>query len=380
MSVRKRKWKDKEGNVHEAWVVHIKRVDPTSGVLVDVRKQLAGVSKRDAETWERSVLAEITTGTYGRKEAAKEKKDVPTVAAFAGEFVTTYAKVHNKPSEVWTKESHLKVHLVPVFGGMRLDEIGLRDIERYKAKKVAEGQAPKSINNHLTVLRRLLGVAAEWGLIEAAPKFKLMKAPKPKFDFLTFEESDRLIEAAEEPWKTEVIVALRTGLRHGELHGLRWGDVDLVSGRLVVRQSLWRKQFVTPKNGKEREIPLSDDAIRALKRHRHLKGELVFSADDGNLLLATACKWPLWRACKKAGLRPIQWHVLRHTFASHLVMRGAPIKAVQELMGHSTIEMTMRYAHLSPDARRDAVMLLDRRTAGAHREHTGVAGSENAVN
>lgn len=70
-------------------------------------------------------------------------------------------------------------------------------------------------------------------------------------------------------------------------------------------------------------------------------------------------KHPLWRACRKAGLRQIGWHVLRHTFASHLVMRGAAMKVVQELLGHATIEMTMRYAHLSPDVPRQAVKLLD---------------------
>ena len=115
----------------------------------------------------------------------------------------------------------------------------------------------------------------------------------------------------------------------------------------------------TPKSGKSREIPLNEKAHAMLKRQRHLRGELVFCDDAGRMLRKGACEWPLWSACKRAGLRRIGWHTLRHTFASHLVMRRAPLKAVQELLGHSRIEMTTRYAHLSPDVRKDAVRLLD---------------------
>jgi site-specific recombinase XerD len=90
---------------------------------------------------------------------------------------------------------------------------------------------------------------------------------------------------------------------------------------------------------------------------------------------AKGCKWPLLRACKLAGVPAITWHVLRHTFASHLAMRGAPLKAIQEPLGHTTIEMTMRYAHLSPQVGVDAVALLHSRgTSAAH----GTEGSQKA--
>jgi len=161
-----------------------------------------------------------------------------------------------------------------------------------------------------------------------------------------------------------VTLGLKAGLRQGELLALRREDVDLVAGRLVVRQAVACGVVGSTKSRKNRETPLSRDAVRTLKAHRHLRGPLVFCDRDGEMLTKGVCKWPLWRACKRAELRRIGWHVLRHSFASHLAMRGVPLKAVQELMGHATIEMTMRYAHLSPGVRRDAVNLLDGSGAG----------------
>ena len=107
-------------------------------------------------------------------------------------------------------------------------------------------------------------------------------------------------------------------------------------------------------------MPLGEEVRAALKAHRHLRGQYVFGSLDGAMWTKGEAKGPLWKACRKAGLRTIGWHVLRHTFASHLAMRGAPLKAIQELLGHSTIQMTMRYAHLSPEVGREAVRLLDR--------------------
>ncbi len=99
-----------------------------------------------------------------------------------------------------------------------------------------------------------------------------------------------------------------------------------------------------------------------MKAHRHLRGAYVFCLEDGSRLTHSIVKDVVPQACARAGLaKRVTWHGLRHSFASHLVMRGASLKAVQELLGHESIEMTLRYSHLTPDVRRSAVRLLDRR-------------------
>jgi integrase len=300
-----------------------------------------------------------------------DKKEAPRFEQFAEQFLLL-AESDNKPSELYSKEMILRVHLKPAFGKVKLDQIDYAAIQDYAATK-SKKLAKKTVNNHLTVLRRLLVVAKKRGLIEAVPEIEWLNAPDPDFDFLTFEEAERLIEAADGEWRCMILVALRTGLRQGELLALRWEDVDLHAGKLTVRRSVTRgkvtdpeqgklvvKNAVTPpKNGKSRDVPLGEEALAMLKQQRHLRGELVFCADDGRMLKKNECKHPLWRACKRSGIRKIGWHVLRHTFASHLVMRAAPLKVVQELMGHATIEMTMRYAHLAPNVPRETVKLLD---------------------
>jgi site-specific recombinase XerD len=114
-----------------------------------------------------------------------------------------------------------------------------------------------------------------------------------------------------------------------------------------------------------REVPLSNEAIAPLKAHRHLKGDYVFCETDGRRITHSRVKSVVPSTCKKAQLaKRLTTHDLRHTFASHLVMRGVALKAVQELLGHATIDMTMRYAHLSPEVKREAVQVLDRPARG----------------
>ena len=168
------------------------------------------------------------------------------------------------------------------------------------------------------------------------------------------------IAVAPPAWKAFLVTAMKTGLRAGELLALKWEDLDLVAGKLVVRRTLWHDQEGPPKGGRQRMVPLSTGATATLKAHRHLRGPYVFCDEEGGRLTHSVIKDVVPSTCKRAGLaKRITTHGLRHTFASHLVMRGASLKAVQELLGHESIEMTLRYAHLTPDVKREAVQLLD---------------------
>lgn len=311
-------------------------------------------TRQAAEAAERAHIERL----WNPPAAEKKETEVPRFCEFADQFLAV-AAMQNKPSTQQDKASILKHHLTPSFGKKRLTDITYASIQDYAAGKAMK-LSKKTVNNHLTVLRRLLVVAKKRGLIQAVPEIEWLKAPDPEFDFLDFEEAERLLAAAEQgEWRTMILVALRTGMRQGEILALRWEDVDLGKGQLSVRRSVTREIITTPKSGKSRDIPLGDEVLAALKAHRHLRGQLVFCTDYGRMLKKNEVKHPLWRATRKAGLRRIGWHTLRHTFASHLAMRGVPLKAVQELMGHATMEMTMRYAHLSPHVPRDAVKLLD---------------------
>lgn len=178
-------------------------------------------------------------------------------------------------------------------------------------------------------------------------------------------------------------IAAFTGLRLGELRGLQWADVDLVAGRLHVRHAADDKGLLGPtKSGRTRIVDLPRRAIVLLRRHKHLRGSFVFCRENGSMLQTWHCESkskrechdsPFMKVCRKAGLRRMGWHGLRHTYASHLMMRGANLTEVKELLGHSSITMTMRYAHLSPAARKSAVSLLDEPAPERNGYHLGTS-------
>ena len=182
-------------------------------------------------------------------------------------------------------------------------------------------------------------------------------------DFFDFDEYHRLLEATStEPlWGSAITAAGEAGLRMGEVLGLHWDDVDLKAKVLNVRRTLWQGQLGSPKGGRARRIPMTSRLEAALRQTRHLKGKFVWSQPNGEALTKKMAERAIQRVCRRAGLRQIGWHMLRHTFCSHLAMRGAAPKAVQELAGHSDITTTMKYMHLAPTALLEAIDLLNDR-------------------
>ena len=149
------------------------------------------------------------------------------------------------------------------------------------------------------------------------------------------------------------------GLRCGEMIALEWGDVDLTKRQLCVRRSDWNGQVGTPKGGRQRYVPLTRRLTAALAEHRHLRSKRVFCQDDRTPFTRQIVQNRMILAARRANVRR-GVHILRHTFCSHLSMRGAPPKAIQELAGHADLTMTQRYMHLSPAALDAAIGLLER--------------------
>ncbi len=252
-----------------------------------------------------------------------------------------------------------------MLGTKRLDLVGEREIERLKANALSRGITAKRLKNILAVLSKMLRYAEEVRVLERAPKIRMPKIAPVAFDFLDDGEYARVLCAAEYDAQRHTLVMLagETGLRKGELLALEWDDVDLVARTISVRRSVWydnesRAHVGAPKSGRERKIPMTDRLHDRLRGHRHLRGRRVFCNDDGSPLTPGQIESALATVCRRAGLREIGWHVLRHSFASHLAQRGASPKAIQELLGHSEMGTTMRYMHLAPAHHREAIALL----------------------
>jgi len=345
------------------WEVDIRVVTPDGTRQLRERKRAPVSSRTAAQRWaeglERLLFEKLMAPPDQDNSPPKE---VPTLRQFASRFIDGHSRANRqKPSGVAAKEMIIRVHLAPVVGDKRLDAIKTEDVQHLKGG--LRTKAPKTVNNVLTVLNVLLKKAVEWEVIDRMPcTITLLPVPKTSMSFYDFEEYERLVAAARFISRSTPLIVLlggEAGLRCGEMIALEWKDVDLEKRQLCVQRSDWNGQVTSPKGGRLRYVPMTLRLAASLREHRHLKGSRVLCQDDGQPLTRQMVQYQVLRASRRAKVPEEGVHILRHSFCSHLAMRGAPAKAIQELAGHRDLGMTQRYMHLNPAALDSAIRLLD---------------------
>jgi len=263
------------------------------------------------------------------------------------------------------KRYALQSTLIPFFGKKSIEQITTHDIEQFKGHLLRKGYSRKTVNNRLAILRKCLVTAYDWLQISCTPpKITWLKCPPPPTNYLSADECAVLLSSANGLVHETILLALRTGMRQGEIRGLQWQSINWQNRIITVRHSLndRTKELESPKSNRERHIPMDIDVYEMFYRRRKESGYVFLNPDNGPFDSQRLIR-QLEKVRERANLRSFGWHTLRHTFATQLATKGAPLHVVQMLLGHSTITMTMRYAHVAPSTLRSAIDLLNPKTA-----------------
>jgi integrase len=363
-------------------------------ILIDhkgKRKSVKVGSKEAAKAAARKIEEGLTMGKLNLDPPKPPKSLLFT--EYAEKWFAGHVSINLKPStQHWARLILDKV-LLPEFGATPIDKITRDDVKtfayrmleagRVKEKKIASGDNVKTLSRSSVMgmaraLSAIFNHAIEDGIITPNPaqrpsRYIRTGDRREKIDFLAPEEGRILLEAAKahRPRHYPILAtALYTGARQGELLALQWGDIDWHGKFIEIRRANWRGIISTPKSGKGRRVDLADHLAGILSEHRRTlteealkKGrqmpEWVFPSEEGTALDAANFRKTFLLCLKKAGLRAIRFHDLRHTFASWLIANGESLAYVKDQMGHHSIQITVdTYGHLIPGANRQAVNRL----------------------
>jgi integrase len=319
------------------------------------------VTRRTAEDWLRDTLERARRGTL----PGSVRTNV-TFADAAAEWLRYIAEERGrKPSTLADYRSVVNTHLIPEFGDDRLERIDTATIERYVSRLLREGRlSRRSVQKMIVLLNGIFRRALKvWGLTSnPVANVERISVGRPAgIAFYSPAEVRALVRAAADERDAALyLTAALTGLRMGELLALRWRDVDAAAHSLRVTASYTAGQLGTPKSGLGRVVPLVDEVAEVLKRLSRRErwtspDDLVFAGDLGNHLDASALRRRFKAARDAAGLRPLRFHDLRHTFGS-VAIRTADPREVQEWLGHADFSTTEVYLHYRP--REDAARKL----------------------
>lgn len=309
------------------------------------RREIVGPNKALAEIALKKKLVMIVENKY------LDVKRIPKTRF--KELVEKYIELYLKPNRPtwWKSEKHNLRHLVNYFGNRYLHEINPINIEEFRLERLTQ-VSQNSVNKNVACLRAMFNKAIEWNLFPGrnpASGIKFYKLENKRLRFLEKEEITRLLSVCQGHLKDIIEFAINTGMRKGEIFNLKWHDIDMTNGIIHVLKT---------KSGQKREVPMNETIKNIFFRVRKDPGSpYVFASHTGKAFVEV--KHSFYTALKEANIENFRFHDLRHTFASHLVMRGVDLLTVKELLGHKKIEMTLRYSHLSCAHKKRAVMALD---------------------
>jgi integrase len=308
--------------------------------------------------------AEQRLRTMRNAEQPRTRTERVTIAE-AGEELRRRLEIRGRrKSHRLTVESDLRNHITPFFAGKELDSVTPRDIERYIAVKLAT-LAPKTVRNHLNTMHSLFDIGLRLGWCHSNPvklaDRPIIKSTETRIKFLDQPELEQLLALPypDDPFgeiePTLYLTAAMTGLRQGELLGLRWRDVDLQARRIRVVSPYVRGEFGDPKSeGSGRSLPLASRVVEAVTALRERSvyshdSELVFAhPESGNPLDRSKLIRRFKQATERAEVRQITFHELRHTFGTRMAAAGVPLRTIQHWLGHADSKTTQVYAHYQP--------------------------------
>ena len=304
-----------------------------------------------------------------------------TVGQWMDEWFEAYAKVKVRPSSHQTYKGYIENHIKPNIGDIPIEKLTSLQLQKFYRLLLAEGRVPriesekqpkglsaKTVRNINQVISSAMDMAVRHKLILTNPTegCELPKVEHREMKTLPAEQLGAFLREAKESGVYELYyMDLATGLRRGELLGLKWEDIDLANGIIHVRRQVARvdgevKEMPLKTKNSYRNISISQDAVAMLtEMEAHRSSDYVFPSSTGGPISPDGVNNMLHRVLKRAGLPSIRFHDLRHTFATLALQNGVDIKTVSGMLGHFSAGFTLdTYAHVTTSAQKEAAKTM----------------------
>jgi integrase len=318
--------------------------------------------KTDASHWKSRM--EVEKSKYkatGVLPKIFRQDEFPTLDEAANHWLNTRVKLQLCPRTYEHYQGTLRKHILPIFGNLRLNEIKIQHGHQLIERLLTKGHNAKGINLILGVWKRVLIEATREEVIDKNPfqYLREMKEAPTHNVFLSRDQISRIMEVCHGHYfQSAFLLAVNSGMRRGEIAGLCWDKVNFQTGLIEISRIRDRNGLEerTKTQKSRRFIPMNRVVFQHLEdlkhqlKHKDFPPELVIVDDQGEAFDVNHLYREFGRFLKLAGIQEhFRFHDLRHTFASHFMMNGGNIYDLQKILGHSSLEMTQRYAHLAPE-------------------------------